>query len=109
MKKADVDGSGAISFKEFVILMVSHKTKEPDQSVEFRNAFGTFDRDDSKTVSSIELINIIGMLDLKGNEEVCEFLREHTESNGMINYEELVKVIFEVHDIWAQHVRLSFY
>ena len=89
--------------------MTKYNASEPDPSVEFKNAFETFDRDDSKTVSSIELINIIGMLDLKGNEEVCEFLREHTDSNGMINYEELVKVIFEVHDIWAQHVRLSFY
>ena len=107
MKKADVDGSGAISFKEFVILMVSHKTKEPDQSVEFRNAFGTFDRDDSKTVSSIELINIISMLGLEDSEEVCEFLREHTDSHGMINYEQIVKLIFEPSANWAKRALIS--
>ena len=79
--------------------MTNYNTSVPDPSVEFKNAFRTFDRDDSKTVSSIELINIISMLGLKGNEEVCEFLREHTDSNGVINYEKLVKVIFEVHDM----------
>ena len=41
MKRADADGSGAISFIEFAKLMITYEeeTSLPDPSVEFKSAF----------------------------------------------------------------------
>ena len=47
MKRSVVDGSGAISFIEFVKLMFTFTNEDPDPSDELKNAFEVFDHDDS--------------------------------------------------------------
>ncbi|KAK1939825.1 calmodulin [Babesia divergens] len=94
INEIDTNGSGAIDFPEFLILM-ARKMKEGDTEEELVQAFKVFDRDGNGFISAQELRHVMTNLGEKlTNEEVEEMLREaDVDGDGKINYEEFVKLM----------------
>ncbi|AFZ79692.1 calmodulin, putative [Theileria equi strain WA] len=94
INEIDTNGSGAIDFPEFLILM-ARKMKEGDTEEELVQAFKVFDRDGNGFISAQELRHVMTNLGEKlTNEEVDEMLREaDVDGDGKINYEEFVKLM----------------
>jgi calmodulin len=93
IKDLDTDGSGCLSFEEFVTLMTK-QTVEEVVSVEDEviRAFRTFDKDGNGKISMNEFRFILTKLgDKMPENEVDEVFREaDLNHDGFLNYEEFV-------------------
>jgi calmodulin len=94
IEEIDVDGDGTVDFPEFLTLM-ARKMKDVDSEEEIIEAFKVFDKDGNGFISAAELRHIMTNLGEKlTDEEADEMIREaDVDGDGMINYEEFVKMM----------------
>lgn len=94
IKQVDLDNNGRIDFNEFAELMTK-RSKETDIEEEVINAFRVLDKQGQGTISTVELRHLMVTLgDKLTEEEVEEMLREADfDGNGIINYEEFVRMM----------------
>ena len=90
----DIDGSGAIDFREFLLLMAK-KDREAYTEQELRNAFRVFDKDGNGYVSATELRFVMGKLGVNfTDEELTEMFAEaDTDGDGQINLREFSEMM----------------
>ncbi|XP_031477040.1 calmodulin-like [Nymphaea colorata] len=95
--EVDVNGNGTIEFVEFLNLM-ARKTKETDAEEELKEAFKVFDKDQNGYISAEELRNVMINLGEKlTDEEARQMISEaDTDGDGLVNYEEFVKIMMAV-------------
>lgn len=92
--EVDSDKDGAISFEEFVAMMMKTIT---DVEIEEKTieAFKVFDRDGSGVLRASELKNIMVKLgDPIDEEEADDLIKLATQEDGLIDYMKFVKSIF---------------
>ena len=94
LKEVDLDQDGKISFEEFMHLMTNN-TKETETEDEVINAFRVFDKEGNGLISSAELKHIMMTIgDKMTEEEADEMVNEaDIDEDGMINYEEFVRMM----------------
>lgn len=94
INEVDVDGSGAIEFPEFC-LMLAKKTEECDVENEIRGAFRVFDKERTGGIAVSEMRSILSNLPEKvSNEEIEEMLRTaDRDGNGYFTYDEFRMMI----------------
>ncbi|CAF0886682.1 unnamed protein product [Adineta ricciae] len=90
----DCDGKGLIDFDEF-LQMMAKRAKEHNEEDELIEAFRVFDKNGHGYIKVAELKHIMTNLGEQfSNDEVDEILNEiDTTGNGIIRYEEVVKMI----------------
>ena len=94
MEEADLNKDGKIDFEEFLSLMTrnSPETQTEDEVI---NAFRVFDKEGNGLISSAELKHIMMTIgDKMTEEEADEMVNEaDIDEDGMINYEEFVRMM----------------
>ena len=94
MKEVDLNQDGLIDFDEFMILMTK---SSPDTQTEEEviNAFRVFDKEGNGLIASSELKHIMMTIgDKMTEEEADEMVNEaDIDEDGMINYEEFVRMM----------------
>ncbi|UJR16517.1 hypothetical protein I4U23_003419 [Adineta vaga] len=90
----DCDGKGLIDFDEF-LQMMAKRAKEHNEEDELIEAFRVFDKNRNGFIKVAELKHVMTNLGEQfSSDEVDEILSEiDTTGNGIIRYEELVKMI----------------
>ena len=90
----DVDGSGNIDFKEFLIMMAK-KMKDNNEEDELIEAFKVFDKDGNGFISAAELRHVMTNLGAKlTDDDVDEIIRKvDTNGDGQVNYQEFVTMM----------------
>lgn len=90
----DADGSGTISFDEFLTLFNQQK-KSDKVNEELAEAFSVFDRDGNGYISSTELKFALRTICPDVSEEEANeiILAGDSDGDGLINYEEFVRLI----------------
>ncbi|KAL6849764.1 hypothetical protein ACO1O0_009309 [Amphichorda felina] len=94
LNEVDADGSGAIDFEEFLVMM-ARKGAGSDPDKELREAFKVFDRDGTGTISREELKDVMKSLgeDLT-EDEIDEMLKlADKDGDGTIDYEEFAEIM----------------
>ena len=88
IREVDVDHTGSIDFQEFVAMM-SRKMGEKDYDQELRDAFKVFDRDNSGTISSAELRDVMKALgENLSDAEIEEMMNEaDVDHSGTVDCE----------------------
>ena len=94
MQEVDLNQDGKIDFDEFMTLMLrnSPETQTEDEVI---NAFRVFDKEGKGLISSAELKHIMMTIgDKMTEEEADEMVNEaDIDEDGMINYEEFVRMM----------------
>ena len=94
MREVDLNQDGLIDFDEFMILMTknSHETQTEEEVI---NAFRVFDKEGNGLIASSELKHIMMTIgDKMTEEEADEMVNEaDIDEDGMINYEEFVRMM----------------
>ena len=94
MREVDLNQDGKIDFDEFMILMTKNS---PDTQAEEEviNAFRVFDKEGNGLIASSELKHIMMTIgDKMSEEEADEMVNEaDIDEDGMINYEEFVRMM----------------
>ncbi|CAM4808852.1 unnamed protein product, partial [Rotaria magnacalcarata] len=92
----DCEGKGLIDFNEF-LQMMAKRADEHSEEDELRQAFRVFDKNGNGFIKVAELRYVMTTLGEQfSDHEVDEMLREiDIAGNGIIRYEELVKVVME--------------
>ena len=94
MEEVDLNKDGKIDFEEFLSLMTrnSPETQTEDEVI---NAFRVFDKEGNGLISSAELKHIMMTIgDKMTEEEADEMVNEaDIDEDGMINYEEFVRMM----------------
>ena len=94
MREVDLNQDGLIDFEEFMILMTK---SSPDTQAEEEviNAFRVFDKEGNGLIASSELKHIMMTIgDKMTEEEADEMVNEaDIDEDGMINYEEFVRMM----------------
>jgi calmodulin len=92
--EVDADGSGAIDFHEFLVLL-ARKMRHAGADDELREAFRVFDQDQNGFISRDELRHVLQNLGERlSDDELAEMLREaDVDGDGQINYNEFAKVM----------------
>ena len=80
----DVDGSGAVEFPEFCVMMVK-KMQESDTENEVREAYRVFDKDRDGYISASELRMIFAALPERLSPEEIEEMLEAADDDGEFN------------------------
>ena len=80
----DVDGSGAVEFPEFCVMMVK-KMQESDTENEVREAYRVFDKDRDGYISASELRMIFAALPERLSPEEIEEMWEAADDDGEFN------------------------
>ena len=90
----DIDGSGNIDFKEFLIMMAK-KMKDNNEEEELIEAFKVFDKDGNGFISAAELRHVMTNLGAKlTDDDVDEIIRKaDTNGDGQVNYQEFVTMM----------------
>jgi|EP00670_Eutreptiella_braarudii_P000700 calmodulin len=94
IKEVDGDGSGAIDFEEFLILMAK-QLDGGDIEAECKQAFAVFDKDGDGFISTCELKGIISNLGEKPtDEELDEMVKQaDADGDGKVGYDDFVKMM----------------
>ena len=94
MNEVDLNRDGKIDFDEFMILM-SKSSPDTQTEDEVINAFRVFDKEGNGLISSVELKHIMMSIgDKMTEEEADEMVNEaDIDEDGMINYEEFVRMM----------------
>ena len=94
INEVDVDGNGSINFTEFLKLMKGN-TADPEDEQDMLEAFLVFDTERqgyiSADVLSHVMMNIGESLNQLESEDFIKFI--DTDGDGLINYQELVKIL----------------
>ena len=95
MQCYDKNNNGTIEFDEFITMLSSRKQEDSINEEDLINAFRSFDKDQSGQISKTELKNVlVSMGEKLGDDEAEELVLEaDVDGDGMINYEEFVKMI----------------
>lgn len=96
-EKADPKNTGKVNLEEFSKQMEWCLEKSPLEMEPVMKAFKMFDKDDNGTISKIELAHVLASMgDKLSTEEADEFVKEaNVDSEGMIKYEEFLKMIID--------------
>ena len=94
INEVDINNNGAIDFKEFLDIMLK-KLKDFESEEELIEAFKIFDKDGNGLIGSEELLNVMVTLGETSNiKEIEDLIKEvDLDRDGLINYEEFVKLI----------------
>ena len=94
MREVDLNQDGKIDFDEFMILMTK-SSPETQAEEEVINAFRVFDKEGNGLIASSELKHIMMTIgDKMTEEEADEMVNEaDIDEDGMINYEEFVRMM----------------
>lgn len=95
MQKVDTDGSGGISFEEFVAMMQLGEV-ETDFEKEIKEAFKFFDKDGDGEVTPSELAQIMRGLGDKLSDEEIELLVKvaDKDGDGTISIQEFIEFMY---------------
>lgn len=94
MDEVDQDGNGEIDFSEFVAMMARQALYE-DSNQELHDAFKVFDIDGDGEISATEIKTIMKQLGQHLEDDEVDIIigEADTDGNGLINYEEFVKIM----------------
>ena len=94
MREVDLNQDGKIDFDEFMILMTK-SSPETQAEEEVINAFRVFDKEGNGLIASSELKHIMMTIGDKMTEEEAEEMVNEADidEDGMINYEEFVRMM----------------
>ncbi|KAG2228186.1 hypothetical protein INT45_009233, partial [Circinella minor] len=94
IRELDADGSGSIDFEEFLSMLTRTKSNV-DAQRELLETFKVFDKNNDGTISANELRNVMNNLGEKISEAELEQMLLEADANkdGVINYEEFVKML----------------
>eukprot|EP00397_Hematodinium_sp_SG-2012_P038652 GEMP01042079.1.p1 GENE.GEMP01042079.1~~GEMP01042079.1.p1 ORF type:complete len:150 (+),score=48.42 GEMP01042079.1:82-531(+) len=94
LNEVDADGSGTISFPEFLALM-ARKMKDVDEAEDLVEAFKVFDLDGDGFISASELRKVMNNLGEKLTEqEIDEMIREvDNDGDGKVSWNEFLMMI----------------
>ena len=92
--EVDVDGNGSVNFTEFFKLM-KDDTPDPDGEKDMLEAFLVFDTDRNGFISTEVLSHVMGNIgESLTPEESQDFINLiDSDGDGLINYQELVKLL----------------
>ncbi|VDO05778.1 unnamed protein product [Rodentolepis nana] len=95
MKEGDVNGDGAIDFKEFINMVVNSVNVAEDK-VKLLNIFRLFDKDKNGFITKSELRQVLTALGEKLQEDQLEEMIRNIDKDcdGRINYDEFTKIMF---------------
>ncbi|EDV20673.1 Myosin light polypeptide 6 [Trichoplax sp. H2] len=95
VKEIDPNGVKRISFEEFLPILQASRQKRDQGSLEdFVEGLRVFDKDGNGTINSAELRHVLTSLGEKlSDDDVEQLLSGVDDSQGMINYEDFVKII----------------
>lgn len=89
----DKDNNGKLDFAEFLTLVAQKGIGDLDDA-EVRSAFRVFDKENNGFISEAEFKHIlIDVGDKISEDDVTEMMKEVKIKNGMINYEEFIKLM----------------
>ena len=94
INEVDADGNGFIDFPEFLEMM-ARKMKDTDSEEEIKDAFRMFDKDGNGNISKAELKHLMtGLGESLTEEEITDMVGEaDIDGDGLVNYEEFVKMM----------------
>ena len=96
INEVDVDGSGAMEFPEFCIMMVK-KMAETDTENEVREAYRVFDKDKDGYITRSELRMIFSALPERlSNEEIEEMLDAADDDGKIENHKMLIEILTKI-------------
>merc|ERR1711959_878972 len=97
MEEVDKDKSGTIEFDEFVDLMARTNKSKDQMEEEIKNAFLTFDADNSGFIDREELVNVLTTMGDPVDEETINGMiaEADLDGDGKINYAEFTKIMLE--------------
>jgi calmodulin len=94
--EVDADNSGELDFPEFLTMMV-RKVRGVDIQLEIEAAFASFDKDNSGTIDSQELQDILTKIDDKLTPaDISAMISEaDVDGDGQINYTEFANMLIQ--------------
>ncbi|KAI7860180.1 calmoduline [Circinella umbellata] len=95
IRELDADGSGSIDFEEFLSMLSRTKFNGNDAQQELLETFKVFDKNNDGTISANELREVMSNLGERMSEAELEQMLLEADANkdGVINYEEFVKML----------------
>merc|ERR1712093_169770 len=97
MEEVDKDKSGTIEFEEFVDLMSRTNKTQEQMEEEIKNAFLTFDADNSGYITREELVETLTTMGDPVDEETINGMiaEADLDGDGKIDYKEFTKIMLQ--------------
>merc|ERR1712230_59806 len=97
MEEVDKDKSGTIEFDEFVDLMARTNKSKDQMEEEIKNAFLTFDADNSGYITREELVETLTTMGDPVDEETINGMiaEADLDGDGKIDYKEFTKIMLQ--------------